>query len=41
MWFEIIKCEPEFASVINTNVKTDFEAADNLEQYEQNKALQG
>lgn len=32
------KCEPQFASLINTNVVADFESADGLEEYERNQA---
>lgn len=41
MWFQVVKCEPELASVVNTNVKTEFDAADNLEEYENKKAIAG
>ena len=37
----MVKCEPELASVVDTNVKTDFDAADNLEEYENKKAIAG
>ncbi|CAL6024434.1 Putative_ubiquitin fusion degradation protein [Hexamita inflata] len=36
-WLQVLECQPTFASLINTNVKVDFQSADGLEQYETQK----